>query len=218
MERDNYEIMKGMARDQFASYDIEEIARRMSLEIQDGFLKFKLFDIPFRVNTSNALVENIALDVCGEHGLGSEFVESNANAAGTAYDVLGFSDVPVFPMGVLVNMESLSPARGLGATNLKGLFGDFAHALDGHDAELAQALETMGGTPEGKGDVSFSLPFFKGFRCMFQFWDGDDEFEPAIQIFWDGAITSLMHFETVWYANLLLKERLQSLMPGLEGE
>ena len=226
---------------QFVSYDTDEIAERLALDCSEEYLYINLLDIQFRVGRKNGLVENLSFDAglgaAGESTLtanvaGSDnsaciagvdahdsagvacgkFMESDFNGAMTVYDVLCYSKVPVFPSGNFVNMQSLSPVQKLAGNTMKGFFGKVAEELDGRDLELSKALEKMGGVPEGKGDVSYSLPFFKDFRCMFQFWDSDDEFAPSIQIFWDSAILSLMHYETVWYANNLLVGRVKALL------
>ena len=63
---------------------------------------------------------------------------------------------------------------------------------------------------ERKAKEPFEMPVFPDFSVLFQFWDGDEEFQPKILLLWDKVSLSYLHFETTYYLQGdLLKPILQ---------
>ena len=52
-------------------------------------------------------------------------------------------------------------------------------------------------------------PFFP---VVLQFWAGDEEFPPKLLILWDRNTPAFLHYETTFYLQGDLLDRLQSIM------
>lgn len=64
---------------------------------------------------------------------------------------------------------------------------------------FAQASERLGGTPVRMGDVAYRLWPYPRIPLLFVLWQGDDEFEPSLQIRFDGSVHShLKALDTLW--------------------
>ena len=79
--------------------------------------------------------------------------------------------------------------------------------------EVKQACTCLGGKQTERlagADLTFEMPVLPGFSVLFQFWDGDEEFQPKILLLWDKVSLSYLHFETTYYLQGdLLKAILQ---------
>lgn len=64
-------------------------------------------------------------------------------------------------------------------------------------------------------DLTFEMPVFQDFSVLFQFWDGDEEFQPKILLLWDKVSLSYLHFETTYYLQGDLLETIARQM-GLQ--
>ena len=90
-----------------------------------------------------------------------------------------------------------------------------AALFDGHLSELKTACEKLGGIPEKRmagADITCRIPVTHFFPVLLQFWEGDDEFPPKLQLMWDRNAISFLHFETTFYLQCDLFERLQRIL------
>ena len=128
----------------------------------------------------------------------------------TVYDVLCYSEeIPVLS-GMWCPLNSLqvtlsNPDADLFTRKYAGVF-------SGKIRELREACIRIGGTEPSvtaHADVCWQFDIFPFFPVQFRFWDGDDEFEPKIQLLWDKNSLKFMHFETLYYVMGILLERLE---------
>ena len=56
------------------------------------------------------------------------------------------------------------------------------------------------------------IDVFPFFPVMFQFWEGDEEFSPQVRVLWDRNTMQYLHFETTYYLQGDLMERLQIII------
>ena len=61
-------------------------------------------------------------------------------------------------------------------------------------------------------DVTARIDVFPFFPVLFQFWEGDEEFSPQIRVLWDRNTMQYLHFETTYYLQGDLMERLQIII------
>ena len=61
-------------------------------------------------------------------------------------------------------------------------------------------------------DVTCKIPVTPFFPILLQFRDGDEEFPPRFTILWDRNTPAFLHFETTFYLQGDLLERLSRLM------
>ena len=97
-----------------------------------------------------------------------------------------------------------------------GMFSKKAAArFGGHLEELKTACEKLGGIHEKRmagADITCRIPVTHFFPVLLQFWEGDDEFPPKLQLMWDRNAISFLHFETTFYLQGDLIERLIDLL------
>jgi hypothetical protein len=72
--------------------------------------------------------------------------------------------------------------------------------LFGRDRDLfRRAAETLGGSPVPMGDAAYRLWPLPRVPVLFVLWEGDDEFEPALHVRFDGTVaTQLLTLDTIW--------------------
>ena len=64
-------------------------------------------------------------------------------------------------------------------------------------------------------DLTCKFPVTSFFPVLLQFWEGDEEFPPRMLILWDRATDQFMHFETTFYLQGDLLERLKTAMGSI---
>ena len=77
--------------------------------------------------------------------------------------------------------------------------------------ELISACESLNGVllaPMAGADVTCRIPVTPFFPVLLQFWAGDEEFPPKLMLLWDGNTDKFMHFETTFYLQGDLLQRL----------
>ena len=62
------------------------------------------------------------------------------------------------------------------------------------------------------GDVTYRIPVTPFFPVLLQFWESDEEFPPQLQLMWDRNADSFLHFETTFFLQGDLLERLKKAM------
>ena len=126
----------------------------------------------------------------------------------SVYDVLGRTGEPPRLSGNFVPTTALHGIMGSNSVH-EDLGKNSGAFFDGKSEALREACLRRGGTPGGKGDVSFVLPVFDFFPVELRFWEADEEFPALLQWFWDGNALQFAHYETLWYMSGTLLERLR---------
>ena len=84
-----------------------------------------------------------------------------------------------------------------------------------HDETHRRVLEKLGGIlqPHMAGaDVTCRIPVTHFFPVLLQFWEGDEEFPPKLMLLWDRNADKFLHFETTFFLQGDLLERLKNRM------
>ena len=66
--------------------------------------------------------------------------------------------------------------------------------------------------PLAGAEVTCEIPVTPFFSVLLQFWDGDDEFPPKLSLLWDRNALRFLHFETTFFLQGDLLERLKQLL------
>ena len=70
----------------------------------------------------------------------------------------------------------------------------FGHDVDG----FKQAAVTLGGVPLGMADAAYRLLPFPRVPLYYLLWQGDDEFEPRVDVLFDRSIEKTFPADAIW--------------------
>lgn len=193
MSKSNYDVMTQQAQALFLQYDQEAMLRKFPLDHDEKAIFVPFFGSAYRLDRRSG-----AVTLHGQPAV--------HQAAMSIYDMLCFSqDTPLLrgswkSLGALSRISTWNQQSGT-------LLTQTAASFSGRTAELQSACDAMGGRKGPAGNVSAVFPAFPFFPVCLQFWDGDEEFPPALQILWDDNALAFVHYETLWYmTNFLCKE------------
>jgi len=133
------------------------------------------------------------------------------NAVMTIYDVLCNSKPEAKLSMQWQTLEYLTPASNFGSKE-RSLFSPAAMSFSGKVEELKRACKNLGGFETTKSDAGFMFSAFPFLPVIFQFWDGDDEFEPRVSFLFDLNTLDFICFESAWCIAAHLTETIRSEM------
>lgn len=204
----NYEKQAYHARERFLTYDADEMIQKFHLEHDSEFLHLDLLDLHCRISQKDG---RILLQ--SQNGSLQETECLDYQIVMTIYDVL-------CRPGELPSLtQKWCPLHALQVTmsspNDSTFTKSYAQQFSQKTQKLARICQQIGGVQpplRAGADVWWQFDFFPFFPIQFRFWDGDDEFEPKIQLLWDQNTLAFMKFETVYYAMGCLMKRLAERM------
>lgn len=209
MPMDNYDLQVDIAKRVFLEYDQKLIIQKFRLEADNSYIYLTYLSTYCRICRKTGRI-----DAC----IGQNWQECREySTVMTIYDLLCYN-----------KDENISPLSGqwcavgtfivAGITETETFTKKYAQCFDGRMIELKAACEKLGGVlqPSMAGaDVTCRFPVTTFFPVLLQFWEGDEEFPPKILILWDRATDQFMHFETTFYLQGDLLERLKSCMESI---
>lgn len=183
----NYEIMAKEAAKRFSQMDMQEISGRTGIVPDNGAFRLVFLGREYSVSAEDGTVACSSGEPAG------------INISMIMYDLLGYCEKDARPSGEYTQVQNL--ASVLSATKYagQGMHEKQAKQFDGRDIQLKTACEKLGGTPRGKGDVSYCIPLYRDLCFVFSFWNSDDEFPASANILFDTNSLQYMHYETLWY-------------------
>ena len=192
----NFDKLAEQGKPFFLRCDQRTILRRFpGLEADAGHLYPRFCGERFAVDRETG-------DVTGPDGQKAGPAETLA-----IFDWLCHQDAPVRLAGEWRTTNNL-PGCGQSNPDDAKLNGVWGARFSGKLPELRRACAALGGAPFPVGDAAAELPVFDGFRAVFQFWEGDDEFPASIRFLWDASALQYLHYETLYYIMGCLLERL----------
>ena len=199
----NYEVTRNSMQKKYLEYDQQKMIEKFGLKNSEEYLFMNFAGQECRISRTNGKVEYYSNEE-------NSWIHAGFNASMTIFDVLCYSKPDCRPSGKFVSLNAL---RGLMVASAPGsdMFARDAARFAGKCAQLEEACESLGGTPEKVGDVSYKILLFDFMDVILQFWDGDEEFAPVLRVLWDENILDYMHYETTFYATSHLFERLKKL-------
>ena len=238
----NYEKQVYIARDLFLKYDQQEMIRKFDLKHDQDYFYLDMLDQEYRISRTDGrievqrgmsgeraseeiqseeimpeaiLPEEMQLEVISSEVTPADIFEEclDYQAVMTICDVLCCSDALPTLAHEWCPLYSLQVT--MSSPNDTTFTRKYAQRFSGRTEQLKKACQRIGGTqPQVRAgaDVCWQFDFFPFFPVQMRFWDGDEEFEPKVQLLWDRNSLKFMHFETTYYAMGYLMERLSALL------
>lgn len=203
---DNYDLQVDIAKKIFLEYDQERMIRKFHLDADRRYLYLTYLNVPCRISRTTGGVEEYRENIwreCREY-----------STVMTIYDLLCYHKGEHLPAltGQWCTVGTFIVA---GVSNAEAFSRKYAQLFNGRFDELKTACEKSGGIllpPMAGADLTCCFPVTPFFPVLLQFWEGDDEFPPKLLILWDRNTDSFMHFETTFYLQGDLLERLTICM------
>lgn len=203
---DNYDLQVDIAKGIFLTYDQKQLIRKFRLEADAQWIYLNYLNTPCRICRKTGGVE--------EH-IGNMWRQCrNYSTVMTIYDLLCYHKGETAPT-LLGQWCAVGTFVVTGVTQTDGFTGKTAKLFDGRVEEMKAACEKLGGVPERSfagADLTCRFPVTSFFSVLLQFWEGDEEFPPKLLILWDRNTDQFMHFETTFYLQGDLLERLKCCM------
>lgn len=203
---DNYDLQVDMGKKIFLQYDQESLIRKFSLEADESWIYLSYLNTPYRIHRETGGIEE-----CGE----DSWQECrDYSTVMTIYDLLCFHKGEILPVlsGQWCTVGTFIVA---GITETEGFTRRYAKHFDGCLEDMKAACERLGGVLQPKmagADVTCRFPVTPFFPVLLQFWEGDEDFPPKLLILWDRNTDQFLHFETTFYLQGDLLERIKDLM------
>ena len=202
----NYDLQVDVGRKIFLEYDQNLLIRKFSLQADENWIYLTYLNIPCRIDRATGRIDEKA---------DAQWTECrNYSTVMTIYDLLchhkGNTAPALFYQWCTVGTFVVAGVTDTGTFTKKA-----AARFDGHPEEFKTACEKLGGIHENRmagADITCRIPVTHYFPVLLQFWEGDDEFPPKLQLMWDRNAMCFLHFETTFYLQGDLFERLLKIM------
>lgn len=203
---DNYDLQVDIAKRIFLEYDQEVMIRKFRLEADADWIYLTYLNTPCRISRKNGGVE--------------EYIENawqecrSFSTVMTIYDLLCYHKGEAAPT-ILGQWCAVGTFVVTGVTETDTFTKKYAAIFDGRLTDLKAVLQRLGGIlqpPMAGADVTCLIPVTPFFPVLLQFWEADEEFPPKLMLLWDRNTDKFLHFETTFYLQGDLLERLKSRM------
>lgn len=203
----NYDKQVDIAKVYFLKYGQDFLAEKFHLAMDEQYLYLTYISTPCRIDRKTAAVYEKKTDVYTEC--------RSYETVMTIYDMLCYGKESTLPL-LSGKWTPVSNFAAAGASPSASTFTEkYERGFAGKIEALKMACEKLGGEIKPRlagADVTAVIPAFPFFPVLFQFWDGDDEFAPQIRLLWDDQTMKYLHFETTYYLQGDLLERLAENM------
>ena len=203
---DDYDLQVDIAKGIFLEYDQESLIRKFRLEADEQYLYLTYLNTPCRIGRSGGGIE--------EYIQGRWQECRSFSTVMTIYDLLCYHKGESAP-ALIGQWCAVGNFVVTGVTNTETFTKKYAAKFDGHIEELKATVQSLGGVLLERmagADVTCQIPVTSFFPVLLQFWEGDDEFPPKLMLLWDRNTDQFMHFETTFYLQGDLLERLWNRM------
>ena len=203
----NYDKQVDIGREYFLKYDQEFLVEKFHLEMDEQYIYLTYIGTPCRIDRETAAVYEKNSDI---------YVECRSyETVMTIYDMLCHGDSPTLPplSGKWTLVGNFAAA---GSSPDANLFAQkYADAFSGKTDALKDACTTIGGEildSIAGADVTARIPVFSFVPVLLQYWEKDEEFPPQVRLLWDDQSMKYLNFETTYYLQGDLLERLLQLI------
>ena len=200
---DNYDLQVDMAKRIFLQYDQESLIRKFCLDADEQYIYMTYLHTPCRISRESGSVDEY---ICGTWQECRNF-----GTVMTIYDLLCYHKGETAPV-LFDRWCTVGTFVVTGVTQTDTFTGKYAKLFDGRLDALKGACTKLGGAllPSMAGaDLTCKFQVTPFFPVLLQFWEGDEEFPPKLLILWDRNADSFLHFETTFYLQGDLLERLK---------
>lgn len=208
--RSNYDLQVDIGKKLFLEYDQERMIRKFDLQADESWIRLTYLNTPCQICRADGHIEEYRggkWRQCGDYG-----------TVMTVYDLLCYHKGTNLP-ALAGQWCSVGNFVVTGVTDTEAFTGKYAKKISGRLDALKTACECLGGElqPSMAGaDVTCRFAVISFFPVLLQFWEGDDEFPPKLMLLWDRNTDSFLHFETTFYLQGDLLNRLWDCMEGAE--
>ena len=190
----NYEKAIAGARAIFLAHDHSKIQYPVHYDGQNISLRF--VDRIYRINCSTSIV------TCPDY---PGYVPGHDEIM-SIWDMLCFAETPPSLTHQWIQTGSLSGITS--GHDDSYLITQFRKAISEKPERLEAARAELGGSIDIGADFAMVIPVFDWFPCRFCFWEADDEFPAQAIFYWDRNARSYVHYETLWFMNKYLSQRI----------
>lgn len=202
----NYDLQVDIGKRIFLEYDQELLIRKFRLEADERHIYLNYMNTLCRINRKDGGVE--------EYIKGTWKECRNYSTVMTIYDLLCYHKGTTAPT-LAGQWCAVGTFVVTGVTDTETFTKKYAAIFDGHVEELKAACEKLGGAIQPRmagADVTCLIPVTPFFPVLLQFWEGDEEFPPKLMLLWDRNTDKFLHFETTFYLQGDLLERLEEII------
>lgn len=198
----NYQIQVMQAKRRFLTYDQQELISRCKLSFDVDYLFLTMLSEPYRINRLTGDMER---------KYGGIWVDGNSfNEVMTILDWLCDSRADRYITGQWINV--VTHGHNFHG-NLQSQMGNtYAQLFDQNPAAFSAACEALKGERLPGADIGYAIELIDGLKVFVQLWHSDEEFPPNLCCLWDENTSRYLRYETTWYANGLLLERIKEKM------
>ena len=203
---DNYDLQVDIGKRIFLEYDQQTLIRKFNLEADENRIYLTYLNTPCRIDRYRG---GIDMRICDTWQACRNF-----GTVMTIYDLLCYHKGENAP-ALAHQWCAVGTFVVTGVTNTGTFTKKYAARFDCNLEELKIACEKLGGVlqpPMAGADVTCRIPVTPYFPVLLQFWEGDEEFPPKLQLMWDRNTGSFLHFETTFYLQGDLIERLHRII------
>ncbi len=201
----NYDRQVDIGRRIFMEYDQDKIIRRYELLADEHWIYLDYLDASYRISRENGKIEEQQKENCWKECRSYDTVM-------TIYDLLCYAKGDTAPVlyGAWQTLGNFAvgSSPGTGAFTKK-----YAKQFRNSAEKLKAACKKLGGImqkPMARADVTCLIPVTSFFPVLLQFWDGDEEFDPELVLLWDKNSNQFLHFETMFYLQGDLLDRIKN--------
>lgn len=202
---DNYARALLYAQELFLKWNQDEIIARLHLKHDDAFIYLNFLGEPWRIERCSGAAECIS----------SKPVAGNFSQGLSIYDYICRKDPLPLPRSRLCPVNSL-PHVAQSNPSTTDFHQKYADFFQQHLPALRRAFEKSNAQPFFKGDIAYWIEVFDGFRAVFQFWEGDEEFAPSVRFLWPENAQDFLKYETLYYVMGCFLEKLKQNIAEIE--
>ncbi len=200
---DNYDLQVDISKRIFLEYDQERMIRKFCLDADEQYIYLTYLNTPCRISRESGGIEE---QICGRWQECRGF-----STVMTVYDLLCYHKGETAP-ALFHQWCAVGTFVVTGVTQTDSFTKKYAKLFDGRLDKLKVAVQKLGGVlqpPMAGADLTCQFQVTPFFPVLLQFWAGDEEFLPKLLILWDRNTDQFMHFETTFYLQGDLLERLK---------
>ncbi len=208
----NYDLQVDIGKRIFLEYDQELLIRKFRLEADEQYIYLTYLNTPCRISRRDGGIEEYIEGVWKECRSFSTVM--------TIYDLLCYNKGETAP-ALSGQWCAVGNFVVTGVTNTETFTKKYAAKLDGHIEELKAAVHSLGGVLQERmagADLTCKFQVTPFFPVLLQFWEGDEEFPPKLMLLWARNTDQLIHFETTFYLQGDLLERLWNCMKSEKAD
>jgi len=205
----NYDVQVDVGRKIFLEYNQSLLIRKFALDADEQWIYITYLNTPCRISRVSGQIDELVKNIWTEC--------RDYSTVMTIYDLLCYHTGDHAPV-LFGRWCTVGTFVVTGVTETETFTQKYAKRFDGQMENLKKACQELGGVlqmPMAGADLTCRFAVTPFFPVLLQFWAGDEEFPPKLLLLWDRNTDSFLHFETTFYLQGDLLERLWTCMENL---